>query len=629
MNIARINLTAAVIISLILHFVLLFVMGLIRYTIFEAQPELLIETIFDTERVQEEFNQELTLDTSVSENLTTISGGVVSTAVGSPSETVMRKDRIETSEQVIDPLQVASINEFTIPSESVLGSDLGEKAVAGETGAVVEGYGAALSRISKELIRLMREQDVMVVWLFDESESMKDDQKEIRDQFLKIYEELGIAAKKDEKEKAAKKITEEPILTVILSFGAEGHELTPKPTADIEKIREAIDKIQVDESGKEMTYTAIQNAVQKYRPMAFRQQRRLAVVLVSDESGDDGEYVEEALLQLQRANAPLYVMGRQAIFGYPYARIRWQDPMYGLWHWLNIRRGPETARAESLAWDGFTGRHDSRSSGFGPYEQARLAKESGGIFFLLPGEQEALSGSAAKEKRVYDFLDMKEYQPQLLARREYDAGVERSPKFRKMIQAVIARLNPNLDKAISIRRWVYPMDIAKFREEAAKNFPKALRNMQMANEAIALMDRARPERDLESSRRWRAQFDLIDAQLRMYRFRLFQYLLAVDQHVKNNPQPKNKKSNTWDFSYRKQIIEPDEEQIKRTKIDMEELNKQKKLAEEKLREVIREHPNTPWARTAQAELNAGFGIRFYEVFRDPNYERPDIKIPKF
>ena len=50
---------------------------------------------------------------------------------------------------------------------------------------------------------------MLVVWLFDESDSMKDDQKEIRERFHKVYEELGLVQKSD----AKLKVSDEILLT--------------------------------------------------------------------------------------------------------------------------------------------------------------------------------------------------------------------------------------------------------------------------------------------------------------------------------------------------------------------------------------------------------------------------------
>ena len=48
--------------------------------------------------------------------------------------------------------------------------------------------------------------------------------------------------------------------------------------------------------------------------------------------------------------APVYVLGRESIFGYPMRRMHWVDPKYGLGHWLQINRGPESAMPEALQY---------------------------------------------------------------------------------------------------------------------------------------------------------------------------------------------------------------------------------------------------------------------------------------
>ena len=45
-------------------------------------------------------------------------------------------------------------------------------------------------------------------------------------------------------------------------------------------------------------------------------------------------------------------------------------------------------------------------------------------------------------------------------------------------------------------------------------------------------------------------------------------------------------------------------------------------------EVLKNHPNTPWARRAKYEIDHGFGMQFPEAFRNPNYDKLDIKLPK-
>jgi len=625
-------LISAVTVSLTVHVLILLAFALIRYGLIDKEP-ILLETVFSEERQQEEFSQELDLNTEISENLNPVAGGVVTGAIGATTGPAVSQTRIETSESLKEPELVANIREFSLPGESLLGEDLGESAVMGETGAVVEGYGAALSRLTRELLRMMRESKVMVVWLFDESESMKDDQREIRDQFHKVYEELGIAAKKDEtlKNRArGNRPQDEVLLTSIVGFGEQLHVLQETPTADIELIKKAIDKIDIDNSGLENMSRAVRDVVSRYRTMAGRQDRRLVLVIVSDESGDDGQFIEEAINEVKRANAPVYILGREAVFGYPYARMDYVDKVYGLHHWIQVNRGPETAAVEALQWNGFGKRYDVHQSGFGPYEQVRLAKESGGIYFLLPGEEETLTGPGAHDRRKFDFLKMKEYQPDLVARREYEEERARSPQFRSVIWTVISALNPydSNNSFLDVQEWHYSVDLEEFRRQGRTNFDKALRSMDAANRAYVLLEKIEQNREREESWRWRAAYDLARAQILAFRVRLFQYLLALDQHVKQNPKPKKPNSNEWVIRVRREMLPPDPEQVKITKVDLEELENQRKRAEELFRYVIEQHPGTPWAIRAQGELNAGFGVEFVDRFWDPRYYSSDLKLPK-
>ena len=117
-------------------------------------------------------------------------GAVVAAGVGGGGGGVGGK--IEASGQFRDPSLNVSIGDPGLPGLGDLGNDLGSVQIKGEATAVAEGYGAALGRITQEMLRLLRDEKLLVVWLFDESESMKDDQKEISEQFHKVYEELGI-----------------------------------------------------------------------------------------------------------------------------------------------------------------------------------------------------------------------------------------------------------------------------------------------------------------------------------------------------------------------------------------------------------------------------------------------------
>lgn len=183
-------------ISLVVHLAMLGAMAAFKLPEILQPDAVAVETVFTEDRMQQEFTQELDIDTTVSETLSVTAGGMVTSNLGAAANQPIAQQKIERSEVLEDPkLRVTSIGDITVPGLETLGTDLGEGVVSGEVGARVEGYGAAMHRLTQELTRMMRQQQVIAVWLFDASESLKDDRQEIRDNFHKIYEELDIASK--------------------------------------------------------------------------------------------------------------------------------------------------------------------------------------------------------------------------------------------------------------------------------------------------------------------------------------------------------------------------------------------------------------------------------------------------
>ncbi len=616
---------------------------LVQTTLPSLSEDLQLESLFTEELPQEELTRELDANTSAAVTLNYTGGGTSSTAVGASVQPTGRPVNVQKSAVMKEVGIRPVMTDFALPSDALIGAELGEGEITGEVGSMVEGYGAAMGIITQEIVRMMREQKVTLIWLFDESGSMEDDRKEIRENYLRVYEELGIATAQDEVLRRGS----EPLLTVVASYGKDIHEHTIRPTADGDQIIAAIDKIQNDTTGQENLCQSIAAIIEKHQQAATRGRRKLAVIVVSDESGDDGDYVETAVAAARAVKAPLYFLGRESMFGFPYSHQRWIDEPTGEHFWIRIRRGPETPYPECLQWNGLHSRWDVQSSGFGPYEQVRMARETGGIFFVLPGDEETLTGEGANDKRKYDFLSMREYQPNLDSRPEYVRD-RASSEFRETIWQVISRLNPNDEKLLfqmhdpelNIQHELLPLELDEFRAEAIGQVNKAAKAMSLTVEAISLMENARSSGIREPSQRWRATYELATAQLYMFRLRLFQFLLAMDQHANNMPKPQDPKSNRWSFWWNSQsVIVPDEAQYKRLadhfgiKLTREEYLEMVKTEEaatiERLRAVMTDHPGTPWARRAETEIGYGFGFLVREVIWNPSgrYNEAATRVP--
>ena len=205
-----------------------------------------------------------------------------------------------------------------------------------------------------------------------------------------------------------------------------------KPRDDIDQIGRAIKHLKIDPTGVENTMRAIRDVVEHYASL-IRKDRRLLIVLVTDESGDDGADVEEARQALKKYKVPLYVIGRQSLFGYPFAHHRYIDPVTkDVYHPL-IRRGPETADVELYQWDGLYDRWDEQPSGFAPYELARLTKDSGGIYFVLPSEEFM---RVRQREQAYSITQLKEYLPEYDNRLTYVEKRNSSP-LRQLLHAIV------------------------------------------------------------------------------------------------------------------------------------------------------------------------------------------------
>lgn len=486
-----------------------------------------------------------------------------------------------------------------IPDAVALIEAVPDGEVKGEARDIVGTYQQALDRLAQELIWMLDRSPVLAVWCFDQSESMKDDQKEIRDRFETVYEQLGIVGRTNSS----------ALLTAVTSYGENFIDHTQhRPTADRKQIRSAIDEIPVDRTGKELMCAAVGRAISMYRDLA-RRGRQMAVILVSDESGDPANnavYLEQAIAVAKAARCRIYVLGRESVFGYPYAFFRWRHPQTNRIHWLPMDRGPETGFPEQLQTNGFRRRHDAFSSGFGPYEQARMARETNGIFFMLPSIETNLVGSY---KERYGLEALRPYRPDLRARVEVLADRDEFP-LRTLIWKVIQDLNPyhqGTQKAVEMR-MEFSLKGPEFIEQARREQEKAKTHLRYMAEAEKALLEGKHLREQEADPRWQANYDIILAQLIAYQARIYEYGVALDEFIKKPktaPQVKgNKVLVHWDIRTNK-------------KIRTEESKPYIERANQRFARIQEDHPGSPWSARASWEMRRGFGVDLAPEYRLP------------
>ncbi|MCA9178375.1 MAG: VWA domain-containing protein [Planctomycetales bacterium] len=475
----------------------------------------------------------------------------------------------------------------------------------GESRMLIEDYNQAFDMITQEIMWMLDRSDVLVVWCFDQSGSMKDDQKEIQQRVANVYVELGLARRVED----AKHLT-----TGVASYGGDYMVHTPKPTSNYQEIQAAIGAVPEDPSGKEMMCEAVGRSVKYFRQHA--KNRQLALILVTDESGqpeNNYQFLEATIAEAKAAECKIYTLGREAVFGYPYAYMSWTHPQTKRTHWLQIDRGPETGFPEQLQTNGFRRRYDAFGSGFGSYEQARMSRETGGIFFMLPSVETRLVGG---HKGKYELEKLRAYRPDLRSRIEVFADRDERP-MRTFLWKIISDLNPYNKQAARVveMRMEFSILLPQFVQQAKQEQTKAMLFIRYLGEVQKIIEQeAAPHRLQEPEPRWQANYDLIYAQTVAYQARLYEYGVALEEFMaKPQVAPLTKSPDLrlvhWDIGHQKELRAPEKSQ---PYIDR---------ATELFNDVIRNHPGTPWADRAKQELSRGFGIRLV-----PDYHRPYIEV---
>ena len=613
--------SSAFAISMILHALILVVLGVLTVS---SDVASFVETIIaeirdelvDDELVSVELEEELKPADELSEQLVDSSPalGIPGAAPGSSSQQIMLNKEIvqqfdtATSEVVIDsPF-------MQLPSTTKLLNHLPEGAL-GDPRQIVDDYQQAIDRITQEVMWMLDRGDVMLIWCFDQSESMKNDQQEIRQRINRVYDELGLSenAKGDQ------------LLTAVTSFGQGFLQHTRRPTSDLDQVRTAIDSVPIDPSGKELMCQSVGTAIRLHRQ--YGKKRQMVMVLVTDESGDpenNDRFLEAAIAEAKAAKCRIYVMGRESVFGYPYAFMRWPHPQTGNVHWLRVDRGPETAFVEQLQTNGFRRRHDAFSSGFGSYEQARIAQQTGGIFFMLPSvETNLVRGNA--DKRRYQLEAMYPYQPDLRSRLVQFVDRDRYP-LRTFLWKVVNDLNPYRPEVAEIIevRMAFSRNPQQFVQQVRESQAKAKVYLDYLATTQLVLEEASEHRRQEVSPRWMANYDLIHAQVIAYQARIYEYGASLEAFLQNPKivplsRPPNLTLSHWDVVTRKETITGP---ISQPYVDK---------ATELFELVISRHPGTPWAERAAQELKRGYGVDLrpdYDPPPRPRVSGPVIPIPK-
>ncbi|MBA2117919.1 vWA domain-containing protein [Bremerella alba] len=592
--------SASFMVSLIVHFSLVMVMAM--YTIIELPTQQIELVVVEPDVEDRERPLEIELDESEKiakemtlANLTTPEQGMAGLV-----EASLTAPQLE-----MPPTEIANAPLVALQAEALLTKDVDSLiedmpiGTVGSVQAVVGDYQEAMDQISQELVWMLSKDNVLVIWLFDQSESMQDDQAKIRQRIHRIYGEVGLS----------EHARGDALTTGVASFG-QGFQLHTKvPTADAEEVDQAIASVPVDPSGEEMFSSAVAEVLTLHRRYAKIADRKVALIVVTDESGntkDNEGRLEKAISIARATDTRVFILGREAVFGYPFAHVRWMHPEEGTIHLLPVDRGPEAALVEQLQTDGFGKRTDALTSGFGPFEQVRMAKETGGIFFMLPGEEANINNAI---DRRYKPKTMDMYRPNLSSRMEQMGEVKNDP-LKTLVTKIIYDLNPYQESVADVIeiQQVFSNDLKQFRQEVRQQQAKMITYITYLDRAIEAAEKNRSLRDESTSLRWNANYDLLYGQLLAYRARAFEYGAYLTNFAENPPTPPQMPGymefRGWRLATADELSAPD-----KTEADIS-------LSRDVLQFVMQEHEATPWATRASWEIKRGFGVKLEPIFFD-------------
>lgn len=475
----------------------------------------------------------------------------------------------------------------------------------GTTGAL-----GAIDRLTHEILDSVEQQPTLVVWLFDQSGSMREERERVLARFDTIYDQLGVI--EAAKIPAFEQHKDKPLLTAVVGFAAEPTLLTKKATDELDEIKSAVGSITDADTPVENVFQAIAWTANKFRSYRSSRQggRNVMIIVFTDEAGDDVSQLDETVHLCRTLAMPVYVVGRPAPFGRRHAYVKWIDPdprFDQRPQQVPVSMGPESLMPERLRLQFFGSERNEEmlDSGFGPYGLTRLCYETGGLYFAAHPNRTTngrvsrrdTSNLAAHFTVFFEPDAMRRYQPNYVSTNEYLEQVRSNPARRALMEA--AELSWTTQMENIQMRFVKRDEAALASSLSTAQRAAAIRQPQIDRICQILLSGEEGRESLKEVR-WQAGYDLALGRALATKVRTDGYntMLAL---AKQGMAFKQEKNNTW---------------ILRTGTEFANSSQEKMAAraQELLQRVKDEHEGTPWAYLADRELRAPLGWKWDESY---------------
>ncbi|MBL6710091.1 MAG: VWA domain-containing protein [Planctomycetes bacterium] len=486
-----------------------------------------------------------------------------------------------------------------------------ETVVGVNVGVAATGASGAIDRLSLEIARSLEDAPTTVCWVFDQSVSLAGQRQEIASRLKRVFRELSHDSQGD---------APAGLTNLVLAYGQRFKFIVNKPTRVSSEVVEAIQGIEVDNSGVEKTFTAIRAAAERLSVTRRVGRSNGMIIVFTDEVGDDQSLADQVATICRRLGVSVCVVGVPAPFGQRFIEMKYVefDPTYAsVEDWAVVEQGPETLFPEAIQISENSLSNEAIDSGFGPFSLSKLCYQTGGVYIAVHANRNLRGrvpdrATAPMSSRIRYFFDqelLRDYQPDYVSATKLRQKVASNAAKQSLVTAAAAT---NLRPMVS-PETVFPK---KSEGELANILSLAQRSaavLQPRVDAIySQLLRGLPDRERIEEERWKAGFDLAMGRILAMKVRTDAYNLMLAR-AKSGMQFQRPKSDTW-------VLRPSD--IVNVGSRTEKYADQ---AREYLCKVVEDHPGTPWAFLAKRELGQPLGYAWDEIhtgINDPPKPRP-------
>lgn len=433
-----------------------------------------------------------------------------------------------------------------------------------------------VEKVTSQIKESAKLRKTLVVWLIDRSPSARGQEQEFLHHVDGALNEMK-----------ANKADDPQLSMAVVSFGEDVQFPLEQPSGDAGEVRQALQGISEETSGKELTFAAVSQAAEKFSSFRMQKNGYVIFVVVSDETGDDESQLDATVALMRQQQITVHTIGVSAPFGLAVA-----DAQKSLEAGGQVRQGPESRYSEMISLASMSNQPVEMDSGFGPFSLSRLCQESGGQYLACKD-----FGVAAGSGRVdFDPAVIRKYAPDYVSEEEYRQILASN----KACQALHdAAKQPFAEVLVSVTTSFTKRDEASFKraldnaqKDAAKFEPRLISLHDTLRKGES--DRAKLTRP-----RWQAAYDLALGRAAAARVKTEGYnaMLAKIKTAGNFTKPG---ADTWVLN------ESDTIGAGST------FEKMLKQSRECLERVVKDHPGTPWAYLAERELQHNPGWQWSE-----------------